>query len=574
MALQSWELSPVIDEILPPDVPDDHPAMKKVTFSGSKGTWNIRVQVGGEMIAAQTTVAALNSQHLAGRIARAMYVKLVEQGQSKQSVLDWRKAVYEEIKEKLGSEMGKTSAPRKAEAKPRGAGEEGATVKKEEGAASSSAPIKVKKEEEKDDKKVAVKQEPDPALVEAVRILEEDAPSGHRGDEARKRVVYVETEGLWRIDFKLQDGSFLTIKADQVGGSLAHAGRIARLCILSLFKGGSEDEVRTYMGELCEKAVHALQVTAKSGYVDGVPPKGEGKAKKRRHKEMTGVKKEKDPRPEKKARNQEDPQEASDAWIKEAETLGAAGKLRGSVRVFGGSKGKNLKSIRGLYLVVPGGHDGSPAFKHSRQSRFLHLSKKKRWSITKSLGDESRGMAYRKVNSPTEPPYGPGSWFLLSDKPRGHVEDLDFSCRPVSELLATVNPKLASEAAWTGDWHATGPSSGSKTEKESAAAPVSKVKDEPGAETAGESDSDSDESSSESSSSDEVEVKEESKRAVSTPPPVPKDTKVRSASEAHGQPPTPMKHYAPRVCAKMLVRAGVRCLCHFLPTKQCPSKKR
>jgi len=216
----------------------------------------------------------------------------------------------------------------------------------------------------------------------------------------------------------------------------------------------------------------------------------------------------------------------------QVQALQAAKKLAGAVRIEGRDLGAKNASINGIYALVDGGFEGLSAYEKAGggQPRFLFYSNRKaRWKINDQLDDTKNGFAFAKVRdggkvAPSD--HSPAlRWHVFDGKDGGYNEDAAVRCLAVAA-------------------QATAGAVGDASEDDSSV------------------------SSSSSSSGSDAEDEDDSDAPVA---------KGKAATrDAAGAPVAPhSKQAAPRkpqgrVCAKMLVHAGLRCSCHFSLVGQCP----
>lgn len=362
----------------------------------------------------------------------------------------------------------------------------------------------------------------------------EDAPPGHPAWEKVKSRISANGHGgnygLCRFEFFRADGTKeafqTTVRA--CGDSAADCQRVARLCYVKFEEGWSMEQVKEYRGRLYE------EVCKKTGtYVE----KESQPSKKRR----SGRRKRKGEVEAGAAHDVKRRKKAS-ALEEQVEALRAANKLTGAVRIEGRDLGAKNASINGIYAVVDGSFDGLSAYEKAGggQPRFLFYSKRKgRWKINDQLDDAKNGFAFAKVRDGGTAPsdHSPAlRWQVFDGKEGGYKEDAAVQC---SAVVVEAKEAEATDEA-----------------KEAEAAEEASAED------------DSSGSSSSSSSGSDNEDEGGSDGPVSERQAASGDGAgaglVRDSMQA-----VPRKPRG-RVCAKMLVRAGLRCSCHFSFVGQCP----
>uniref|UniRef100_A0A7S4V8Y1 Uncharacterized protein n=1 Tax=Alexandrium monilatum TaxID=311494 RepID=A0A7S4V8Y1_9DINO len=385
--------------------------------------------------------------------------------------------------------------------------------------------------------------------AEAGPFIDEDAPPD---SEAHGKVRWKKSTSCVCFKFKHADGSCdhfqATIKAS--GGDLETAMRITRLCYVKFEQGVSRQDIETYRTGLYAK------VAARQGVAFQAPAYGAGK---RKHEEAEG-----DAAESKKESKKEKPKKHSEQTSALLDQLRAEGRLAGAVRVEGRDPAAKNASINGLYAVVIGGYGSSQAYEKVGGSspRFLFFSvKKKRWMINDELDDAKKGFAFAKTQdsgktAPHEHDKGL-KWQVFSGKEDGYAED------PAVRCVAIAAPNPVAKAA---------EEKKAAAEKEKAAviargATASTINDAGGSDDEDSGDSDSSSSSSGSDAEDTAGTAAPAATANGASDP----TSASAVAAALRPTVAPGARRAPgRVCAKMLVTAGLRCHCHFAYRRDCP----
>jgi len=347
----------------------------------------------------------------------------------------------------------------------------------------------------------------------------EDAPPGHKAWEKVKAKTQSNGYGLCRFEFLRADGTKeqfqTTVRA--CGNNVEECTRVARLCYVKFDEGWSLEQVKEYRDRLYD------EVSKKAGtYVEKdvqAPKRTSGRRKRKGEVEAGGAEHAKRRR--------------SSGLEDQVQALQAANQLAGAVRIEGRDVGAKNASVNGIYALVDGGFDGSSAYVKAGggQPRFLFYSNRKgRWKINDQLDDAKNGFAFAKVRDggkvvPSD--HSPAlRWHVFDGKEGGYNEDANVRCSKVAAA--------AKQAGAAGD--ASGDDSSVSSSSSSSG---SDAEDEGGSDGPG--------SEGEAATGD--------------------------AATARGEPDstqaTPRKPQG-RVCAKMLVRAGFRCSCHFSLVGDCP----
>ncbi|CAK0838503.1 unnamed protein product [Prorocentrum cordatum] len=202
-----------------------------------------------------------------------------------------------------------------------------------------------------------------------------------------------------------------------------------------------------------------------------------------------------------------------------------------------GSSEKKNASINGLYARRAADHDGHGAYEKvgadaAVRPRFLYFWREKsRWKIDNKIPSEKSGFAYLKVAGVASPANaGPDcQWHVCDDKGEGYSKDPGVRCLEVA-------PRPGASA---GEARPAPPASQDVSSSDDSSS------DDGGDQTSGD-----DESSSASGSEQPAQ-------------------KGATALAAGRQPGGAVRR---RACAKMLVRSGLRCVCHFRPVRDCPGR--
>merc|ERR1739848_185809 len=168
---------------------------------------------------------------------------------------------------------------------------------------------------------------------------------------------------LCRFEFIRDDGKKEKFQATvrACGNSSEECSRVARLCYVKFKEGWSMEQVLEYRTSLYE------EVSKKLGtYVEKeVQP----------HKKRSGRRK-REGKVEAGAAQDVKRRKRSSGLEEQVESLRAANKLAGAIRIEGRDVGAKNASINGIYALVDGGFEGSSAYEKAGggQPRFLFYS--------------------------------------------------------------------------------------------------------------------------------------------------------------------------------------------------------
>eukprot|EP00930_Biecheleria_cincta_P097913 TRINITY_DN89596_c0_g1_i1.p1 TRINITY_DN89596_c0_g1~~TRINITY_DN89596_c0_g1_i1.p1 ORF type:complete len:665 (-),score=122.28 TRINITY_DN89596_c0_g1_i1:177-2171(-) len=555
-------LSAEVLAVLPPDAPQGHESYRKIVYREGQGIAVFQYAGSEGKINFQTTVAACGSVYAALRIARACYLRF-DNNETKPEILEFRAACYSRLQEVNGT--GGKPVKQKNTAT---AGATDAKVSKKRKATTDTTP---KIQEASGD--LMASPSPQASASEAQcevtgqqsppsadQVLG-DAPQGH---VAWEKVTFDEAANMCLIRHQENGVKLkLDISPKQVG-DMETAMRIGRLCFAEFHEGRKNPkEVLKYRNELCKLVKHAKPVRQDEDR--------DKKTKRARKDKKTSA-------------------------LQATPEHGGAGRLIGAIRFDGRAAGKKNSSMLGTYTVVPGGFGGYLAYQRwsedGQPPHFMfYAPEKKRWKVSNTLGDTKGGFAYVKTPDGTKPPsdlpHG-ATWLVFEGKEKGYVEDAFLTCVPLHPAVPAekaAEPTSVATAA-PGDGHAdesagtaaaAEPMEGVAGQKAStrsgldAAEIVEDGSDDASSSESSSSASEDDQGSEDGSASeagkDAAEI-EEPKRAASVTP----TSKVASPpaesdiSKVSGTP----DHPVIRPCAKMLVRIGLRCACHFTYVRNCP----
>ncbi|CAK0905697.1 unnamed protein product [Prorocentrum cordatum] len=509
----------LLEAVLPEDAPAGHEAWQNCKHDRKNTSQALcYFKFGSQRF--QATLACCLTEEAMLRVTRACYVQFAR-GEPKERVLEFRNEIYAKIKGLKRGRAGdapagppekrrRTAAANGSAAAPPAAGaEEGADVPAPGAAPARSPPAGSPLGEAP--RSVLGPVGCDAAL--AATAASEDAPPGH---EAWSRIHYERSRGLVRLHLRILRRPGLeryttTVKA--CGGSEEEAMRIARLCWVKFAEGASKEEVSVY----------------RQGLYDAVAPRVAGAP--------AG-----EPPARKVARRGAAMSEAAALEAAKLE-LKTQGRLEGALLVEGRSSEKKNASINGLYARRPADYDGYGAYEKvgadaAIRPRFLYFWREKsRWKIDCKIPSRRSGFAYLKaagVASPTQA--GPDcQWHVCDDKGEGYGKDPCVRC-----LEVVPAPGATSPAPERVGHHAT------------------QARSLPSQDSSASADSSSDDVGNRTSSD------EESSSASGAEPPAQPGADAQ-APRSHAGRTAPI-----RACAKMLVRSGLRCACHFRMAQDCP----
>lgn len=378
----------------------------------------------------------------------------------------------------------------------------------------------------------------------------EGAPPGHVAWEKLKFNGPFEDgrSSYWSFEFRTADGQRMKLQAAcSAAGSEELAQRVASLCWMKFEEGASQDEVKQYRKELYARCRNSLPA--------------EGGQQKRAAE----------------ARGEERPQKRQNTGSDDAiAKLRAQGKLSGAILLEGRDVQRKNSSINGVYAPVEGGFGGARAYKkvgaEGKESRVMfYSSRKSRWKINDALDDEKGGFAWTKIKH--EGRVAPHEakerliWQVFDGKEDGYNEDPAVRCRLVDVKEEEKDEKLKDEKLKKED-----PLQEQNNRlKEEFKAEAKKEAKEEDADSASSTDDESAASGSSSSSASSPPTPK-----GSPPPDAAKTVEIVNGAKEHdpvaARSPvaTPM---ATRICAKMLVRSGLRCGCHFAYMRDCPDAR-
>jgi len=418
----------------------------------------------------------------------------------------------------------------------------------------------------------------------AMTGVPEDVPEAH---PAHSKVKF--SPGAQRCTFKIVvDGQTIEFQTTaKAAGGQEHAERIARLCYVALENGRSVEDVKTYRNGLYEQFGGAPKAKAK--------PATDEKKRPSLGAEERSVKRLKS--------DSVDPKPRPPLTLAEAvKQLTEKGRSAGAVKIQGRTSDKKNDSINGVYALLEGGFEGSPAYEkfvdagtEACDRRFLFYARhKKRWKISQELGDSRGGFAYLLHSGGTgEAPPEKANWNVFDGKGPGYNVDAAVRCVPVNgestPATAGCSPSRSSGSSDSSDDEdssvadspepppdaspVTIPNPGQRPLGVAPVTAVPPLNDlslspartglgtiNPGQKPLGTAPVTAGLPPPGGCSPPQSSLEEGSTR---TPPVSPSTSRV--GTEAVVQRPT-----SSRVCAKMLVRSGLRCECHYLVLTDCP----
>ncbi len=392
-----------------------------------------------------------------------------------------------------------------------------------------------------------------PADSEALDF--EDAPAD---SDAWRMVKHDRIKGSCHMYYTSPDGKTQRFQTTTraVNEDVDEAMRIARLCYVKLEAGASIQEVKEFRYMLYDRA-------------RGEEKQASGKGKRKKAADPAADASEGGPAegsptaesaPPQKRRRSGGSTSALKVLEKEATTfalkvLEKEGRLQDALLIEGRDPGRKNASVNGVYATIPGGFGGVKAYEKFGDKRFLYFwPGKSRWKISDLLGDEAKGFAFLQVDDGGKrPPVSEGReqlWQVFDGKGEGYGKDPAMKC---TELGGDAVESTSSTAAPAPETDLL-----DRFEKD-----VFERQEQSSASPSSGSSSDSD-SATKSSVSGAPEPSPTQPAHESTGAP----TDIARSNGTSIDPPIPRG----MVCAKMLARSLLRCHCHFVYVRQCPSR--
>lgn len=358
---------------------------------------------------------------------------------------------------------------------------------------------------------------PGPLSASQIATLTEDAP---QTSEAHNKVRYANSSQSCPFMFKTSDGQKIpfqtTVRA--AGSSKEAAMRIARMCYHKFELGSTKPEVEQYRAKAYERLRNSMGITPKERKRK---PRAPQEPKPKETKELPKVK-------AAKGKKKSFAIKASDL-----KQLNEEGRLQGALRIFGRDAKKKNATVNGIYLLSKK-FEGTAAYElfcppgndvDDLQRWLFYAKDKSRWKISEALGHHHNFAFLKVTDGGKSPPSAQpdAAWMFYDGKDSGWQQDLSVKCVAVK---------------WT-------PPKDAKQETKR-----SQPEEEESSDSASSSDTDS-EGGDTCESSDDPSADPAGAAAVPARPP------VRTRSLA---------------CAKMMVRAGRRCSCHFRYVRDCPGR--
>lgn len=535
------------EAVLPPDAPPGHDAWTKVKVDFNH-KWPLCIFThGGTRF--QCTVGNAGSERACEVLARACYVRLIDQGASMEDVKRYRDEVYKLLKAARGEEVAvskkakqkETSMVDVATSPPVPAGP---TVVTEKAAAAAPTDVALAatatgSAAPAQGSPSASKKRPAPDELDLI----EDLPAGHPAHDKVNYRASTQTAYFKITRDGVKENMQTTVGAS---GGEAAAKLFCRLLYVKLVEEGmSKADVLAYRAELYERAKvpgfttaaadsgNVAATSAASGFGPSFASKKRlAPEKKARHAEGSAVTSSKPP-------GQPVPDMDEAATIVK---LRKAGLLARSLRVEGRSEGKKNSSINGIYAPVPGGYGGRQAYKKvgGEQTRFIFFSSQKgRWKIHKVL-DNAAGGGYAWATASSERQFPPNvGWHCFDGPENGYNEDDAVRC-------TALQPDIQD-----------GVSGGTG----GLAEPRAPSSERSGS---GRDDSDSDDASASIGSGGDSENADDRSAESAA---LAAAAGSAAAAAVAGRP-----IRTGRVCAKMMIRSGIRCECHFQLAQNCPAR--
>ena len=349
--------------------------------------------------------------------------------------------------------------------------------------------------------------------------LDGDAPEGHA---AWTRCYYSEKKGTATVSLPPPSKLYFQVTAKACNFSEFDCLRVARLCYMRLTDGASKEEVTAFRNECYRRCVTGGQ---------------EPETQKRKHDDVDQV------APDEKRQKIENrpPDRPIDEHTADVNKLHAEGRLAGSIIVSGRGLEKKNPSINGIYVPLAEAYRDTVAYEsyptaEGAKKKFIFYSDKKaNWRINDELGVDKGGFATLVAESimplPADINKNEASqgWSIFDGKQEGWNVDAAVRCtwlqpfdgqeEDEKEVKEENDENVKKEITYEEDDQVVSSSSGSSSGSDSSA---SEAEDE---------------------------------------------KKVALAVKAS---PWQNLHLKKKVCGKMLVHCGIRCMCHFAPKIDCP----
>lgn len=358
-------------------------------------------------------------------------------------------------------------------------------------------------------------------------LIQEDAPPESAAHNMVKTKAH-DKVGNARVHFnaKAKNGEKISFQVTVVasGGCEESAWRIARMCYARVENGATKEEIHQFRSDMYAKC--AALASGASGGNNSKKPASKRSKKDVVEKKSKGVKADSE-------KNEKVVKPAGDKNI--VDMLQGQDRLMGALRVEGRALEKTNSSINGVYALRKELFGGFSAFEKcgGTVERFLFFSaSKKRWKISDRLDDGKTGFAFAKVSDGKISPAALGesvTWSVFDGKEDGYNVDAAVRVKPL--VAAPEEDGQGSSSEESADSSGSGSSSSSSAQ-----------------------------SDAEVVASETVEAAETVQEEVTKEP-------VVEVAFPVSKPPR-----KGRVCAKMLVRSGVRCGCHFAYLRECPSR--
>lgn len=315
--------------------------------------------------------------------------------------------------------------------------------------------------------------------------------------------------------------------------------KMAGIELDTLFTPGSIERCRQYHAEKAADTTAGSEASARPNQGAGQPQAQGGGVKR---------KKVKDPAATERSKKKHKKNDGLMIDSSVLQSMKEKGGLAGAFVLKGRDASQKHSNVNGVYTEVPEGCNGAKAYKNIRAdvSRVIHYhAKKGRWKVSESLGEKSH-CAFRLDSSGKGSPFDvdPSQpWQFYQGKEAGYVPDLAVKCVPWDEGKSKASADKAKK----------------QEDKEHASSSSSSAA------------SDSESEGKSSSSSEEVPVASPDSDMLDKSVPA-QASEMRSESNGLGSMDAALWPLPRKACAKMMVRVGRRCACHFSFVLSCPAR--
>lgn len=562
------------EAVLPPDAPEDHEIWKKVNKLSNEKWPLAYFYFGPQKWRFQTTLSNCLTAQATLRITRACYMRF-EEGDTPEQVKDFRDGIYKRIKAlREGNAAPKAAAPRprKAEVKasseraraPSGASPQASAVASSDRSGQEAGTSPAEQSPLWAEMPASARRSlPESSKQTAPKLTTLELPADSPALQQLRLISYDKTNLVFICRAPRPDGKSqkFTVSLRSTNNNAVDAFAIARLALHMFLTGSTEEQCQQKRAEL----------TAQCGFGAESLQLGEGAAprKRRLRRDPEAQVESEDARKKKRQKHGE-----SDEVV--LQRLAEQGRLEGALRLQGRGTSKKNHTINGIYSLTPGGHGGALAYEKecATERRVIVFHKRKsRWKVCEEP-ESKNAFAFLIVPEaegagqipPSDVPSG--RWSVYEGKDQGYLEDLDVRCvRIESSRLpqgAKKEQEVKSEVKVKEEKVKKEEDEQALKDMKEKTAEVSqqgkKVKVERADTEADGSVSGADNDSDEDTESGDSSGESDSSSSGSSQP--------ASGPTSNGAPAVPSLR---RACAKMLVRAGLRCACHYVYRKDCPT---